>query len=177
MYVVCMHVGAILRCFPIVFPRLFLYFPLVFWFLLSCFVFCCCCCCCCCLFFIILIGGARGLRMTQIEKLQASIAEWQVTRSGKKSNEIQFIYIYVYIIASHAYELLMLRFAAAWLFLFIIVAISLHLLFWTNLAEPSESVCFLFSFEKCLRRSIADMAKGLPSNMQRLAGQNTSFHR
>lgn len=169
-YVCRCHSALLSHCFPspfLVFPTCFLVFVVLFRFLLLLLSF----------FFIILIGGARGLRMTQIEKLQASIAEWQVTRSGKKSNEIQFIYIYVYIIASHAYELLMLRFAAAWLFLFIIVAISLHLLFWTNLAEPSESVCFLFSFEKCLRRSIADMAKGLPSNMQRLAGQNTSFHR
>lgn len=90
MYACRCHSALLSHCFPspfLVFPTCFLVFVVLFRFLLLL-----------SFFFIILIGGARGLRMTQIEKLQASIAEWQVTRSGKKSNEIQFIYIYMYIL-------------------------------------------------------------------------------
>lgn len=89
MYACRCHSALLSHCFPspfLVFPTCFLVFVVLFRFLLLLLL---------SFFFIILIGGARGLRMTQIEKLQASIAEWQVTRSGKKSNEIQFIYIYI----------------------------------------------------------------------------------
>jgi len=97
-------------------------------------------------FCIILIGGARSANDANW-KTASQHSEWQVTRSGKKSNEIQLICVYIIALAR-----LRIADVALWLLLLLLLPCYIYICsFRRILAEPSESVLSVFIWNALTR--------------------------